>query len=40
VGALERIYRRLLAMDMKMKSGGDSEVVLDVMVAGLTVWSA
>ncbi len=37
MGALERIYRRLLAMDIAMKSGSDSQVVLDVMVAGLTV---
>ncbi len=37
LGALERIYRRLLAMDIAMKSGGDSQVVLDMMVAGLTV---
>ena len=37
LGALERIYRRLLKMDIAMKSGGDSQVVLDMMVAGLTV---
>ena len=37
LGALERIYRRLLAMDIAMKSGSDSQVVMDVMVAGLTV---
>ena len=37
LGALERIYRRLLVMDTSMKSGSDSEVILDVMVAGLTV---
>ncbi len=39
LGALERIYRRLLAMDTAMKSGSDGQVVLDVMVAGLTVGS-
>jgi len=36
LGELERIYRRLLVMDTSMKSGSDSEMVLDVMVAGLT----
>jgi DNA polymerase-3 subunit delta len=36
LGALERIYRRLLSMDTAMKSGSDIQVVLDVMVAGLT----
>ena len=39
LNALERIYRRLLAMDTAMKSGSDGQVVLDVMVAGLTVGS-
>ena len=37
LGALELIYRRLLVMDIDMKSGADSQVVLDVMSVGLTV---
>ena len=37
LGALELIYRRLLVMDIDMKSGADSEVVLDVMSVGLTI---
>ena len=40
LGELERIYRRLLVMDTSMKSGSDSEMVLDVMVAGLTASKA
>lgn len=37
LGNLESIYRRLLAMDIAMKSGGDHHVLLDMMVVGLTV---
>ena len=37
LGALELIYRRLLVMDIDMKSGAYSEVVLDVMSVGLTI---
>lgn len=33
---LEHIYRRLLTMDVAMKTGSDNEIVLDIMVAGLT----
>ena len=33
---LEHIYRRLLTMDVAMKTGSDTEIVLDIMVAGLT----
>ena len=36
LSTLEHIYRRLLSMDVAMKTGSDSETVLDVMVAGLT----
>jgi len=37
IGGLEQIYRRLLGMDIAMKTGRDRQMVLDVMVAGLTV---
>jgi DNA polymerase-3 subunit delta len=33
---LEHIYMRLLKMDIAMKTGSDNEVILDIMVAGLT----
>ena len=36
LATLEHIYRRLLTMDVAMKTGSDNEIVLDIMVAGLT----
>ena len=36
LSTLEHIYSRLLSMDIAMKTGSNSEIVLDVMVAGLT----